>query len=1102
MAEPGRLSAEQLDEIRRGSISFGTTVEPGLPQTFDVEMPGMATPETVSTAPPEKVSGGRLTSEQLAEIARGSLPKETFITPTGGEIATEIGLGAIQGTKQGITVGYPAVYGARAGAAVGAPFFPPYGAVVGGTLGFLGGLTAGALTDQQLDDLFPLPSREDLAPYREGAKTTFSIIGGAGAITKANIPTTSKNFLARHLSGIEQFARKNPRAFYTAEGVQGLGAGVGGGMAVAYDPESPWTRFFAELAGGVIANPASFVVAQTGKATGFLTDFTAAFSGNARQQKAANILLAGVQEAGEDPQKLIQFLNSKAVADAIKIANPTAAQATGSPLLTRLETSLAKVDPNYRRDIGVQGGLALDAYRALLKKLSDIGSPEAIQFAAEQEKDLFMKMVFDRINTAHETAAQKISRLKDPAKSSVDLGRIVKEEVLGALGDARDFEKQLWLNASRDAYRISKTGEAIPKSVRPSATIESFLYTLDSMSPERFASDFSAKLSPIARRFGYEDKFYQNFLNGKRTEEYVRTGRVPERFISTPTKKTATVEDLVQTRSDLLDYARKASNAGDVNDARIYGDLAESILQDLSQLNTPGYQVARQYSRDLNDMFNRAYPGEMLAKTGRGAERVPAEVLVGKAFGGNADLTAMRMLQVEDAVGFMRKQYDDIIADTNIPARQKNALLQQLEPYARIAEGRVASMTDAQGRILRLGAAEALDPTTNRINPKRLATFIENNRPLLQKMGVLSDLEDVQVAENLFRQVHSQYYADQTYQAFLNNPSQLNKKILDQQAFASILNKEEKPVLAIAEALSGKSPIASMGRLVKMAKNADKSAGNTNASDGLRSIIYDYAFTQAGSVANKFSPAAFEDVFFKSLVPGKNVTLAKILSDNGLFSFSEAKNLQRLIQPMKRVEAGLLRDSEVATLVGGADAVTDLALRIVGARIGTSLAPGGPGSLIAASAGSKTVRTIFDKMPRMSITKIIEDATRDPMLMRDLLTKGQTMTPSNRIQLAKRLNGYLVNAGYTAATFDPEELGLEVPTTPTTGPSAAQMLRQLPPAPPTKGVPGLQTQPPKGGQGAGAASPAAPGGAPTQSRVMFQSLFPMDTISPLLSQPR
>lgn len=1007
---------------------------------------------------------------------------DIYADPTLAEKAAEVGTGLVQGAKQGALTLPPAVAGARAGAIAGAPFFPPYGAVVGGGVGFLGGLTLGTLIDQQIDDLFPMPKREDLIPYREGAKTTGAAIGGAPAAF--GIPEMSANMVARWMSGLGSAARKYPVGFIAAESVGGIGAGIGGGTAVAYDPESPWTRFFAEAGGGIATGPVSLLVSQAGAAKNFLTDFGKAFSGDARKQKAANVLVAGLTEAGEDPDKIVAFLNSPSARDAIRLANPTVAQLTGSPLFTRLETTLSKNHPDYKAAVDRQGENALSAYKAMVKGLQDIGTPEALTAAANAERDFFMKMTHDRVNLAMKNAADKIAKITtDTPQSRREIGSIVKNATLDALGDARDTEKELWQRAARDAYRITRTGQAIPKSVRPEAITENFLYVLDGMTPERFSKEFSGTLSPIMRRLGYEDKFYERFATGKQTEQYVRTGQVPKEYIQTPKNKTANVEDLIQIRSDLLAYSRKAASAGDTDEARIYGRLAESVLDDLSQLNTQGYNIARQYSKDLNDYFTRSYARELRSTTGYGAEKIPAEVLVSRVYGSGADLTARRMEQIEDAVGFMRKEYDRIAADPNIPQRQKTELLARIEPLARVADQRVASITDAQTRVMRLAAAQSINPATGRLDVNRLARYVNENRDMLSRMGILQDLEDASVAENLFKQVS-------------NINSKINDKLIKQTAFANVLDAGERPTVAITNALNSNKPLTSFNKLVGMARRADVADGTTNAVNGLKSSIYDYAFTKAGGAKN-FSPQAFEDALFNPIAPNQP-SIMNILRSQGMITLAEQKNMMRLINPMKKVEAGLMRGEAVDNLVSGADPVTDLALRIIGSRIGTSMAPGGPGSLIAASAGSKAIRTIFDRYPTMSITKIIEDATQDPMLMQELLTKGRTV--NERVQLGRRLNNYLFTAGYNAATFDPQELGLELPPTPTTGPSAAQMLRQLPPAPPTKGVPGLQTKP-SGGQGAGAAAPAA-GGPQSQSRSMFQSLFPMDTISPLLNQPR
>ena len=81
-------------------------------------------------------------------------------------------------------------------------------------------------------------------------------------------------------------------------------------------------------------------------------------------------------------------------------------------------------------------------------------------------------------------------------------------------------------------------------------------------------------------------------------------------------------------------------------------------------------------------------------------------------------------------------------------------------------------------------------------------------------------------------------------------------------------------------------------------------------------------------------------------------------------------------------------------------------------------------------------------MPQVSITRLIEDATKDPQLMARLLAKGRM--PQQQVANRRRLQGYLYAAGYNVVNpeDEPEVPAEEVLVTPTTGPTAAQMLRQ------------------------------------------------------------
>ncbi len=140
-----------------------------------------------------------------------------------------------------------------------------------------------------------------------------------------------------------------------------------------------------------------------------------------------------------------------------------------------------------------------------------------------------------------------------------------------------------------------------------------------------------------------------------------------------------------------------------------------------------------------------------------------------------------------------------------------------------------------------------------------------------------------------------------------------------------------------------------------------------------------------------------------------------------------------------------------------------------------------------AGAFSQATRNMFEKMPNLLVRGVMEEAAKDPQLMAQLLRRG--VSEGEKLRFARQLHGYLGAAGLNYATFEepPQQQA------PAAGPNASQMLKKLPPAPPTRGVPGLQLGPQ--GQQPGAPTPGPQSAAPGTSRQMLASLFPFDTIS-------
>jgi hypothetical protein len=589
-----------------------------------------------------------------------------------------------------------------------------------------------------------------------------------------------------------------------------------------------------------------------------------------------------------------------------------------------------------------------------------------------------------------------------------------------------------------------------------------------------------ALVKSIMGKFGVTLNDIKKYKAGRRSEEFALTGEIPARFL--PQAKELDLSELVNYRSNLLNEAREAAGKGEAANANFYSTLAQGLTKDLDTVKNPAFDEARTFSKSLNDVFTRSFANTVTGVTGTGAERLPPEILVKRAFGTNADMTAMRMNEIEDAVKFMSTQYDSAVARFGADSPQAAAL----KPGADVSRAGAASIADAQQRVLRMGASAAVDTTfdpatgreVTRLNTTKLERFVGENKAMLDQLGLTPDLTDATKAENAFRMVQ-------------NENSALMKRAGDQYAFGQVLKiGNERPSIAIGSMLGGNNPVRDMKNLVKMAMDSDNPEA---AVRGLKHSLYDYAYTKASGSGGKFSPQAFEDAFFKPLGPNQP-SVVNVMRANNLMTLTEMKNLKRLTDPMTRIERSMAAGRTLDQIVPGSTAIDDLVQSVIGARIGAAAVPGGPASLIAASAGSKAVKNIFSKMPGLSTVAVLERAAQDPAFAALLLKKAET--DKEKIELGRRLHGYLYSAGLNYATYEePEVAPLPNPRSPLYNKPAAQQLRELPAAPSTRGVPGLEFTPKPAGQPGASKPPGDP-----SARSMMQSLFPFDSVSGLASQ--
>ena len=1074
---------------------------------------------------------GAFTGEDKVAPPKGAVRSEPTTSETGAAVAK----GATKGLVESAPITGGVMLGLK-GAKYIAPAAGPYAPLVTGTMA-IGGGTAGYFLGDKLSEMLPerfnKEPNQELYPYYSGGNTFGQAIGYspmafnlptamAGRISEAirlsepaleqfGMRTAGKaaKFLTDTVKAVGESAIKYPKSFFTGEVIGGAGAGLLGGVSEAEYPGQPGPRLAAEVVGGFFA-PGRMLINNVGNAKSVLSGLLGSFSQSSREGRAANKLYSLLTDAGEDVDKVIKALEVTAPAG----IKATAGQQTGVRVLSVLENSLARDSARYGADITEQGQKAILAYEGLIENLKRIGTPEALKRAAQMREDYYTQMIQGRLHSAEIKSAETIAKMgKDTPEEREKIGTLVFNNVFDALSDVRNHEKWLWNRALKELNKVSPKKvtrtEMVPnpeldnfnasawvdaerakgasfESARASANREEMrlrrfipqkvtdtVYAGRQITADETAKGFlqtmldtadvvanrttPALVKDIMAKMGVKEAEIARYKQGRLTQEFMQTDKVPDSYL--PALKKIDISELVNIRSNLLGMSRESAKNGQFNDANFYGMLANGVLKDLSKIKSVPLDEARLFSKTLNDSFTRSFPGEMMAQKGSGAAAMPPETLVQKAFGSFNDLTALRMREIESAVGLLRGKYNEAV--TKFGPRSKQAL--ELKPLADLADTRVVSVRDAHDRILRLGALESVDVQTGRVNARKLQKFVNENKSILDQMNITDDLMDAVKAENLFK-------------ATLDTNGAIQRGLRNQTAFAQVL-RFESPSAAIADALNSKFKVKSFSGIAKLAK-----AGGPEAVEGLKSSVYDYAFLKAGGDTN-FSPTAFNKAIFEPL-SDRQPSVFNILRSQGVMSLQEGKNLKRLIDPMLKIEKSMGDRQLLEGVIQGADAATELALRVVGARMGTMIS-GGQNPLIAGQAGSGFLRNTFNKSPMIMVRGIIEEATKDPKMMALLLRKGTT--EKERLSIARSLNAYLGVAGLNYSKFEeppvpPEEQRVD---TSVVRPAQQSVTRRpLPPTVKSRGVPGFGTN-------AASAAPAPP---PTDgsSAEMLRKLFPYD----------
>ncbi len=1010
--------------------------------------------------------------------------------------------------------------------------------LIGGIVGAIAGYEGGeALTDELLGPERPLLPGQTAAyeqgktaagvlawmplPFMVGRNVSLGTAQYLQNLASRGVTDTPRS--VRLAQGIENMlgrmgttAREAPVGTVLLETAVGAGQVAGAGVAETYAPGEVLPRIGAELLGGVgvqvIGAPTTTLLGQTGNIREVLRNVKSQYDAGGltavlspvlrvRQKQAVDRILEILEAEGEDVNAVIERLASNDLSSVLvdEAGRPiplTAGAKSGSPALLALEVQLESLGTALGRDRTAGSDAAIRALRNVILAMSQTGDQQSLQVAADLAEGVFSAGLRENLTQATENVLSAYGRVSgDRPETNIQLSETLYDVVQAQMRLARDRERMLWRNVPNIVAATPEDAAAeAPAFIREWNTLTG--------GTEEVAAELKAALPRINQ---FVTRKTKELGLGPKSGD----GDGAADAADAADLGTLTTRELTDMRSMALDLGRQFEASGQRNNARVAYSMADAMLDDLQNARAEGddwrvaYDMARAYSRSLNDTFTRAFAGNALATQRTGAERIAPELLASRLLQGGNDPTYLRVLQINEIGDFAARE--------------------GLEG----AEQTIGTLRGVTEQILRNARAASFNPETGQVNPDALARWVEQNKDLLDAFPALrTDLLDAQKANVLLSETSAaNQRATAEMQAQLSFYDLMNPVVAPngRRMFGT-----ESPTTAIARALSrgNKTPIRSLNNLLEVVENAPPDL-KPQAMTGLKSSILEWAATKAGgSMSGTFSPSTLYDSMFKPLPGSQNrISLTEWMLDKGVINQMEVDNLRTYLNEMVKFEAAAA-SGNLEGLIGTAGPILQFYSSITGSVLGTTAqraisgGPSGPGALAAAGAGKRFMDEVTQRIPAALRSDVMAEMMKNPELLATMMRKPRTERESMR--LAERMQQLLVDGGFIAPVrrtapgavreigrdrFDPSAQ----PTVP-----APDTRPTVPVGPPNLPLPdqrGSLTPPPvpaptRGGGAAApapiqrAAAPSAP--TPTPSgpvdRARFAAFFPNDPTTDLIRQ--
>lgn len=727
---------------------------------------------------------------------------------------------------------------------------------------------------------------------------------------------------------------KHPALTIAGEVGGGLGAGIARGVGEQEFPESPGLKGTIELGGGIIGglvptlliNTPTAIAVRTGK--NIFRKFTLPFTKGGAEFRAGEFIKGEVP----DPGAVITRITEETIADL------PPAVASGEQRLSVLLKSLMAKDPLTEVETIETLSKAVVKLEGEMRKFG-FGSPELLADITRNRVAAIELGIDRRIAIAIGEAEKKLNTLPI-ARRATEESRIVRSEIEAVMRQELDKTKQLWAKVSKNTpVGFEKTRETLR------------ILEDDLAFSQRNDAPFFLRKDPVI---------------------------IDKELTST------SIREMQGLRSKLLETARIARSKGQWNKARIAGDVADAILEDIGivarQATTPEsatLQAALASTRRNKERFEQGIVGKILGLTRTGAPAIDPSLTL--------DISVGR-LGARGAVDISK------VAIT---------------PEAKAATERF---------ITRSYTDFALNKQTGILDPVKANTWVKNNEAILDQFPDLrTQLTDASQAQEL---------ATRTQGVLIARKRALQDPKISQAARflrSSDLNLEVESIF------KSNNPARTANQLARQARKDPTG----DALEGMKSGIVDF-------VLEKASIGAFNEAGEQTL-SGK--TLLNFINRNSgalkqFFTPEEISRMNRIGKELAKIETfeATKAGQKEIELKDIASSMLRLVSRVSGAQAGRWVAGvTGGGTVQTPGIFSERFRDFTTRLTKNRAQQLIHDAitSKDPALLRSLLLPidkpGSRTTQRNLLLLNESMNLWLTGTGRRVMSDIEDEIRGETP---------------------------------------------------------------------------